>query len=259
MGSSRRSGRDWASWTLYPSQITYGSVPISKRLLDNPGQPNLNSASPDTPPSLAQFASTRIAQSHVQMEQVLGMLEFNLDNKRDDKSITIKQAIYYLDWPKWREELETEYDFLIKNKIWKLTAILENRYVITSRWCFKLKKHRDGQILKCKARWVAQGIKQEKGIHFVETFAAVVKPISYKCLFGVSDKRGYKICQMDVVTAFFYGFLNEIIYVEQPHLFKFEPELVCYLRKDLYSLKQAPQAWYRTIAHFLKKLSLERL
>ena len=93
----------------------------------------------------------------------------------------------------------------------------------------------------------------------METFAAVVKPMSYKCLFGVSVKRGYKIRQMDVVTAFLYGFLDEVIYVEQPHLFELRPELVCRLHKALYGLKQAPQVWYQTIANFLKKLGLKLL
>ena len=129
----------------------------------------------------------------------------------------------------------------------------------SGRWCFKLKKDRDGHILKYKARWVAHGFKQEEGNDFVETFAAVVKPMSYKCLFGVSVKRGYKIRQMDVVTAFLYGFLDEIIYVEQPHLFELDPDHVCRLRKALYGLKQAPQVWYQTLADFLKKLGLERL
>ena len=92
----------------------------------------------------------------------------------------------------------------------------------------------------------------------METFPAFVKAMSYKCLFRVSVKRGYKIRQIDLVIAFLYGFLDEVIYVEQPALFKLHPELVCCLRKALYRLKQAPQVWYRTIADFLKKLSLER-
>ena len=77
----------------------------------------------------------------------------------------------------------------------------------------------------------------------METFAAVVKPMSYKCLFGISVKRGYKIRQMDVVTAFLYGFLDETIYVEQPHFFELNSDVVCRLRKALYGLKQAPQVW----------------
>lgn len=83
--------------------------------------------------------------------------------------------------------------------------------------------------------------------------------MSYKCLFAVNVKQGYKIRQMDVVTAFLYSFLDEIIYVEQPYLFELNPKLVCRLRKVLYRLKQALQVWYQTLVDFLKKLGLERL
>ena len=257
--TSRRSGRARAPRTLYPGQITYGSAPISRRLVDNPTQPNLNPNTPETPSSLAQFTSTRVAQSHIHMVQTLRMLESNLDNEGDDEPNSLNQAMHRTDWLKWKEAMQAEYDSLIENETWELTSMPENRQVITGRWCFKLKKDRNGQILKYKARWVAHGFKQEEGVDFVETFAAVVKPMSYKCLFGVSVKCGYKIRQMDVVTAFLYGFLDEIIYIEQPHLFELNSELVCRLRKALYGLKQAPQVWYKTLADFLKKLGLERL
>ncbi len=110
----------------------------------------------------------------------------------------------------------------------------ENQQVITGRWCFQLKKDRNRQILEYQARWVAHRFKQEEGVDFVKTFAAVVKSMSYKCLFGVSVKWDYKIRQMDVVTAFLFGFLDEFIYIEQPHLFELNQELVCCLCQVLY-------------------------
>lgn len=75
----------------------------------------------------------------------------------------------------------------------------------------------------------------------METFTAVVKPISYKYLFEVSVKCGYKIRQMNIVTIFLYGFFDEIIYIKQFHLFNIDSELVYQLRKALYRLQQAPQ------------------
>ncbi len=59
---------------------------------------------------------------------------------------------------------------------------------------------------------------------------------------------------MDVVTAFLYGFLDEVIYVEQPHLFTTKLDKVCKLIKTLYWLKQALHVWYKTLVEFLKKL-----
>ena len=190
---SRRSGRARAPQTLYPGQIIYGSAPISRKLVDNPSQPNPSLTTPETPSSLARFTSNRVAQSHIHMVHTLRMLESNVNNEGDDEPNSLKQAMHRADWPKWKEAMQVEYDSLIENETWELTSMPENRQVITGRWCFKLKKDRNGQILKYKARWVAHGFKQEEGVDFVETFAAVVKPMSYKCLFGVNVKRGYKI------------------------------------------------------------------
>ncbi len=113
----------------------------------------------------------------------------------------------------------------------------ENRQVINSQQGFKLKKNRNGHILRYKARCVAHGFKQKRGINFIETLAACVKSMSYKCLFRVSVKCRYTIRQMDVVTAFLYGFLSEILYFEQANLFELKPKLVCSLRKALSRLK----------------------
>lgn len=137
--------------------------------------------------------------------------------------------------------MQAKYNSLIKNKIWELMPLLENRQVTTGQWCFKVKKDCIGKILKYKAKWVAHGFKQDEEIDFVETFVAVVKSILYKCLFGVSIKCRYKIWQMDVITAFLYRFLDKIIYIEQSYLFELYSELVCHLRKALYGLKQVPQ------------------
>ncbi len=76
----------------------------------------------------------------------------------------------------------------------------------------------------------------------MDTFATVVKPISYETPFGMKIKRGLTIRYMDVVTVFFYGFLNETIYIIEPPLFEVEGAeyKVCLLRKALYSLKHSP-------------------
>ncbi len=67
--------------------------------------------------------------------------------------------------------------------------------------------------------------------------------MSYKYFFAVGVKRGYRICHIDVVAAFLYGFLDEVIDIEQPHPFAIEKDKVCKLIKALYGLKQAPYVW----------------
>ena len=49
------------------------------------------------------------------------------------------------------------------------------------------------------------------------------------------------------------GYINELVYVEQPPSFEDEkkPNHVYKLRKALYGLKQAPRAWYERLRDFL--------
>lgn len=68
---------------------------------------------------------------------------------------------------------------------------------------------------------------------------------------SIGASRNLHIKQMDVVTAFLYGLLDEIVYVEQPHRFV-QGILVCRLIQALYGLKQAPRVWYAVIRDFLK-------
>ena len=53
----------------------------------------------------------------------------------------------------------------------------------------------------------------------------------------------WKICQMDVKTAFLNGVMEEEVYVEQPLGFETHDREshVCRLKKSPYSLKQAPR------------------
>ena len=80
------------------------------------------------------------------------MLKATTDNKGNDEPSTLKQAMQRSDWLKWKETMQAEYNSLIENETWELTAMPKNRQVITGRWCFKLKKDRNNQIMKYKVR-----------------------------------------------------------------------------------------------------------
>lgn len=119
---------------------------------------------------------------------------------------------------------------------------------------FRIKFGLDGRIIKYKARWVVYGYKQQKSVDYKKTWAGVIKPSSFQSLFGIAAERSLYMEQMDVVTAFFYGFLDEDIFVNQPEGYVIDAALVCHLRKALYGLKQAPRVWYALLSEFLQGL-----
>ena len=60
-------------------------------------------------------------------------------------------------------------------------------------------------------------------------------------------------------NGFFYSFLDEDIFVNQPEGYIIDAALVCHFWKALYSLKQAPRVWYALISEFLQGLGFTKI
>nr|GEU31951.1 copia protein [Tanacetum cinerariifolium] len=95
-----------------------------------------------------------------------------------------------------------------------------------------------------KSRLVAKGYKQKEGIDFEESFALVALE-AVRMFIAYAAHKNITIFQMDVKTAFLNGPLKKEVYVSQPDSFVDPdfPDHVYRLKKALYDLKQAPQAW----------------
>ena len=53
-----------------------------------------------------------------------------------------------------------EYSSIMKNDVWDLIPIPEWKFVVSSKWIYKIKHAADGSKEKFKARLVAQGFSQ---------------------------------------------------------------------------------------------------
>ena len=153
----------------------------------------------------------------------------------------------------WDTAMNEELKSLAENDTWLLVPRPPHRKVLGGKWVYKLKRGPGGEIQRYKARWVVRGFEQRYGIDFNETFAAVVKPMTYKALFAIAAREDWEIEQLDVKTAFLYGYLDEEVYVEMPAGHEEEGK-VCKLNKALYGLKQAPRVWFKTLTEFLQSL-----
>jgi hypothetical protein len=81
-------------------------------------------------------------------------------------------------------------------------------------------------------------------LDFGETFALVARLEVIRILLAYASHHEMKLNQIDVKSAFFSGFINELVYVDQPSGFEDPryPNHVYRLSKVLYGLKQAPRA-----------------
>ncbi|GJT08882.1 retrovirus-related pol polyprotein from transposon TNT 1-94 [Tanacetum coccineum] len=100
--------------------------------------------------------------------------------------------------------------------------------LIKLKWIYKVKTDEFGRVLKNKAHLVAHGFRQKEGIDFKESFAPNARIEAIHIFVANATNKNMAIFQMD----------------ENPsHVYK--------LKKALYSLKQAPRAWYDMLSSFL--------
>jgi len=144
----------------------------------------------------------------------------------------------------WVSAMHDELHQFTRNDVWTLFPRHAEHNIIGTKCIFKNKTDKHGTVVRNKARLVAQGYTQIKGVDFYETFAPVARLQSIRILLSIACHLGFKLYQMDVKSAFLNSILQEEVYVEQPKGFQdpHHPHHVYKLKKALYGLKQAPRA-----------------
>jgi len=71
-----------------------------------------------------------------------------------------------------------------------------------------------GNIIRNKARLVAQDYTQIEGINFKETFAPLAWLEAIRMTLAFASYKDFKLFQIDVKSAFLKGFIEEEVYVE---------------------------------------------
>jgi hypothetical protein len=69
---------------------------------------------------------------------------------------------------------------------------------------------------------VAQGYTQVEGLDFGETYVSVARLEAIRILIVYACAHNIKLYQIDVKSAFLNGYINELVYVEQPPGFEDE-------------------------------------
>jgi hypothetical protein len=140
--------------------------------------------------------------------------------------------------------MDVEYHALVKNNTWHLVPRREAKNVIDSKWVYKIKRHADGSIDRYKAGLVAKGFKQRYRIDYEDMFSPMVKVATIRLVLLVAVTKGWCLWQLDVQNGFLHGTLDEEVYMNQPRGNE-DPKFlnhVCWLDKDIYGLKQVPEA-----------------
>ena len=116
----------------------------------------------------------------------------------------------------WKQAIQEHLQSLASNSTWKIIDRPKDINIISTKWVFKIKTLPNGQIDKYKARLCARGFSQQYGVDYFETFSPVVRMESLRVLLAVAAAYDLEVHQMDVVSVYLLGELDEDVYISTP-------------------------------------------
>jgi hypothetical protein len=105
----------------------------------------------------------------------------------------------------WVNAMHEELENFERNQVWTLFDPPRDVNVIGTKWVFKNKQGDDGEVVRNKARLIAQGYSQVEDLDFRKTFAPVAHLEAIRILLAFAASKGFKLYQMDVKNAFLNG------------------------------------------------------
>lgn len=174
--------------------------------------------------------------------------------------LSYQEAIQSGDKANWMRAMNDEYKSLMASRTWSLVQLPPGCKAIGSKWVLKQKKDTSGNVVRYKARLVAQGYAQKYGTDFGEVYAPVAMQTTLRVLLTVAGQRRLHVRHIDVKNAYLNGTLEEEIFMRQPpgYAVAGKEEFVCRLNKSLYGLKQAARVWNETVKTLLRKLGFQQ-
>ena len=177
-----------------------------------------------------------------------------------DEPTKLSDALKGRNAKQWLNAIQTELSSLEENETWDLVDLPVGKNVVGNKWVFKIKYSENGDISRFKARLVAQGFTQEYGVDYFDVFAPVARQTSIRVILGIANQLKMDVHQMDVISAFLNGELQEEIFMLQPDGFEDpeNPDKVCRLNKAIYGLKQSARCWNSVIDSYLIENNFSR-
>src|SRR5258706_2229529 len=176
---------------------------------------------------------------------------------------SLHEALQRPDATEWTDAICREMDSLTHtNTFVEVNQVPSPFTPIGSKVVFSLKRDVSGKVIWYKARLVAQGLSQQEGINYTNTFALVVRLTSICIALAIATNLDLKMDHLDVETAFLNGKIDEEIYMQAPKGFEklgLDLSNLWRLHGSLYSPKQALLIWNRLLDKVLKLFGWRRL
>ncbi|KAJ0897438.1 putative RNA-directed DNA polymerase [Helianthus annuus] len=169
-------------------------------------------------------------------------------NENDYVPKTLEGSIHRNDWPRWQEAINAELNSLEKRHVFgPVVRTPIDVKPVGYKWVFAIKRNEKNEIVRYKARLVAQGFSQIPGVDYEETYSPVVDVITLRFLIGLTISEGLHMRLMDVVTAYLYETLENDIYMKIPKGLKIARSIKINTSRNVFYKAPKIFIWSQTI------------
>ena len=195
--------------------------------------------------------------------------EYHGINEEDKAFMTLysmNDKFSYLDGKKRKEATQQEKPQLAKqfldakkaecqswidNEVFDLVDMRKTkvRNFVAGRWVLTVKKDKDVNFQKCKARWVLKGF-QDKQKNTQQTDSPAASRAGFRCATQLAANYSWDLYNMDLKTAFLQGEAYDEtrdIICQIPPEYGYPPYIGARLKKLGYGLNDAPRHWCQII------------
>ena len=152
----------------------------------------------------------------------------------------------------WAEARIKEKQKLQKYGVYSMVPkIPEGHRPVDTKWVYDVKRDKEGNLLRRRARKVGRGFTQQYGKTYEDTYSQMARSETWRILLTLAIQHNWQVRQWDVVAAYLNAPLTHEVYVK-------DGEECWRLHKALYGLKQAGHEWYNTLKDIMTKFGLQQ-
>jgi hypothetical protein len=247
--------------TLLPTEgnnhtLSEGGESNSTQPATNSPDLNERGRKPDIVPEMA--SSNRPVRTRKSPQRLIETIGFSV-LERPNIPLSFQAAIEDpIHSAEWKAAIKDQLDMLVAKRTFKPAKLPPGRRKIKCRWVFSVKYTSNGLIDKFKARLVAKGCSQTYGIEYLDSYSPTIRMDSLRALLAIAAANNWPLRQVDVISAYLAGHLDEEVYMEPPEGLDMPLGTTLRLLKALYGLKQSGRVWYHRIQEFLESQGLYR-
>ena len=147
---------------------------------------------------------------------------------------------------------------LISKGVWTQCPRPKGKVMLGTKRLNSRKIGERGEVVKHKCRFVAQGFRQIKGLHYEESSSSTPAAASIRMVLAIAAVMDMELRHIDFEQAYLLADVDTEIYIEQPEEYRESLDAVEKLNKAIYDLVQVGRCWNMRLTNDLKTLGFEQ-